>query len=145
MYIPAPSPLCGEHYPPAIMNNQVANHVHMPGTYFTAGWTGDPFLPVSKAGHELTTPVGYQLHALPTELSRHHKRWLSYHVVTLYGCSPHPNLRWIWHWPFYALFNFQTSSMSSCLLNAITLQELPVSFRNFTRIFSTSKSQTDSM
>ncbi len=30
--------------------------------------------------------------------------------------------------------NFQTSSRSNCLLKTITLQELPVSFRNFTEI-----------
>ncbi len=41
--------------------------------------------------------------------------------------------------------NFQTSSRSSCLVNTITLQELPVSFCNFTEVFSTSKSQIISM
>ncbi len=41
--------------------------------------------------------------------------------------------------------NFRTSSRSICLVNTITLQELPVSFRNFTEIFSTLKSRTSSM
>ncbi len=36
--------------------------------------------------------------------------------------------------------NFQTRSRSSCLVNTITLQELPLLFCNFTEIFSTSKS-----
>ncbi len=41
--------------------------------------------------------------------------------------------------------NFQTSSRSSCLVNTITLQELPVSFCNFPEIFSRSKSRTSLM
>ncbi len=38
--------------------------------------------------------------------------------------------------------NFQTSSRSSCPVNAITLQQLHASCCNFTEIFSTTKSQT---
>ncbi len=32
-----------------------ANLVHIPGTHFTTGWTGGPFLPVPKAVLELVT------------------------------------------------------------------------------------------
>ncbi len=67
-----------------------------------------------------------------------------YHVVTLHGCSLHKNLAGVRHL-CVTFLNFQTSSRSCCLVNTITLQELPVSFCNFTEIFYTSKSRTSSI
>ncbi len=44
------------------LNNHDAKCVHMPGTHFTAGWMGGPFLPVTMAGLKLATlSLGYLL------------------------------------------------------------------------------------
>ncbi len=55
-----------------LLNNHDANLVHMPGTHFSTGWTprwvGGQFLPVPWVGSN-QQPLGYQSHALPTELS----------------------------------------------------------------------------